>query len=138
MFLAPAGGCLGFLILLLLVASWALPAALPLLALPAVVCAFWLLCEIEGLLREGAWPTEKHLTFLRQRRMSMHCVCVFSPATALRISQSPWGVLRGRATLTFAYPGRLRERVRSIPLSDALACAAFLERNDLYDKDHPV
>ena len=137
-FLAPAGGCLGFLILLLLVASWALPAALPLLALPALVCAFWLVCEIEGLLREGAWPTEKHLTFLRQRRMSMHCVCVFSPATALRISQSPWGVLRGRATLTFAYPGRLRERVRSIPLSDALACAAFLERNDLYDKDHPV
>ena len=94
-FLAPAGGCLGFLILLLLVASWALPAALPLLALPALVCAFWLVCEIEGLLREGAWPTEKHLTFLRQRRMSMHCVCVFSPATALRISQSPWGVLRG-------------------------------------------
>ncbi len=99
---------------------------MPLLALPAAACVVWLLFEAEGLLREGAWPA----TFLRQRRLSLHCVCVFSPATALRITQSPWGILRGRANLTFAYPGRLRETVRSIPLADARACAHFLERNE--------
>ena len=136
-FLAPAGGCLAFCVLLLLVASWALPAALPLLALPAAVCAVWLAFEAEGLFREGAWPVGGRLTFLRQRRLSLHCVCVFAPVTALRIRQSPWAVLRGRAHLTFAYPGRLHETVRSIPLRDADACTAFLERKHPHDQDDP-
>ena len=104
----------------------------------AAACALWLAFEAEGLFREGAWPAQGRLTFLRQRRMSLRCVCVFSPATALRIRQSPWAVLRGRANLTFAYPGRLRETVRSIPLADALRCAAFLERNEPYDPYHPL
>ena len=137
-FLAPGGGCLAFFLLLLLVASWALPAAVPLLALPAAVCALWLAFEAEGLFREGAWPVGRRLTFLRQRRMSLCCVCIFSPAAALRITQSPWAVLRGRASLTFAYPGRLRETVRSIPLADAQTCAAFLERKEPYDPNHPL
>src|SRR5699024_3529943 len=127
--LAPGGGCLAFFVLLLLVASWALPAAVPLLALPVAVCAAWLAFEAEGLFREGVWPVNGRLTFLRQRRMSLRCVCVFSPAAALRITQTPWAVLRGRANLTFAYPGRLRGTVRSIPLADAHACAAGLDRN---------
>ena len=137
-FLAPGGGCLAFFLLLLLVASWALPAAVPLLALPAAVCALWLAFEAEGLFREGVWPVGRRLTFLRQRRMSLCCVCIFSPAAALRITQSPWAVLRGRASLTFAYPGRLRETVRSIPLADAQTCAAFLERKEPYDPNHPL
>ena len=137
-FLAPGGGCLAFFVLLLLVASWALPAAVPLLALPAAVCAAWLAFEAEGLFREGVWPVNGRLTFLRQRRMSLRCVCVFSPAAALRITQTPWAVLRGRVSLTFAYPGRLRETVRSIPLADAQTCAAFLERKEPYDPNHPL
>ena len=128
--IAPAGGCLGFCVLLLLVASWALPAAVPLLALPAAGCGLWFLFQVEGMFREGAWPTDGRLTFLRQRRMSLRCVCIFSPVVCLRISQTPWAVVRGRANLTFAYPGRFHERVRSIPLADARACAAFFERKD--------
>lgn len=131
--LAPAGGSLAFLVLLLLVASWALPSAIPLLVLPALVCSFWLLISLEGFFREGAWPVDGRLTFLRQRRLSLCCVCVFSPVVCLRIAQTPWAVTRGRANLTFAYPGRLRQRVRSIPLQDARACAAIFERNDFHD-----
>ena len=134
-FLAPAGSALTFLVLLLLVAFWALPTAVPLLALPAAACGLWLLFEIEGLFREGAWPVDGRLTFLRQRRMSLCCVCVLSPVAALRITQSPWAVVAGRANLTFAYPGRLQERVRSIPLADAHACAAFYERNLPHDSN---
>ena len=129
-FLAPAGGCLAFFILLLMEASWALPAAVPLLALPAAACAVWLVFELEGMLREGAWPAGRRLTFLRQRRLSLRCVCVFSPAVSLRVTQTPWAVQRGRANLTFAYPGRLHETVRSLPLADVRACTAFFERND--------
>ena len=40
--------------------------------------------------------------------------------------------------LTFAYPGRLRETVRSIPLAGAQTCAAFLERKEPYDPNHPL
>ena len=68
--------------------------------------------------------------FLRQRRLSLRCVCVFSPAVSLRVTQTPWAVQRGRANLTFAYPGRLHETVRSLPLADVRACTAFFERND--------
>ena len=70
--------------------------------------------------------------------MSLCCVCVFSPAVSLRITQSPWAVLKGRANVTIAYPGRLHETVRSIPLADAQNCAAFLERNDPYDSHHSL
>ena len=70
--------------------------------------------------------------------MSLCCVCVFSPAAALRITQSPWAVLKGRANVTIAYPGRLHETVRSIPLAGAQNCAAFLERNDPYDSHHSL
>ena len=139
-FFAPAGACLGFFLLLLLEASWALPAAVPMLALPAVLCAVWLSFSLEGWFLEGAQPFGRRLTFVRQRRLSLRLVCVFAPAAALKITQTPWGVLRGRANLTFAYPGRLHETVRSIPLADADACAAFLERNDPYEnsQDHPL
>ena len=136
--IAPVGGSLAFFVLLLLVASWALPSAMPLLALPAAACALWLVFEVEGLFREGAWPADGRLTFLRQRRMSLRCVCVFSPVVCLTITQSPWAVTQNRANLTFAYPGHLHERVRSIPLSDARACAAFFERNDPHDPNDSV
>ena len=110
------------------------------LALPAVLCAVWLAFSLEGWFLEGAQPFGRRLTFVRQRRLSLRLVCVFAPAAALKITQTPWGVLRGRANLTFAYPGRLHETVRSIPLADADACAAFLERNDPYEnsQDHPL
>ena len=136
--LVPAGGTFTFLVLLLLVASWALPGAIPLLALPAAVSALWLVISFQGFFREGAWPAEGRITFLRQRRLSLRCVCIFSPVVCLQISQSPWAVTQGRANLTFAYPGRLHEKVRSIPLADAQACAAMFERNESHDPNDSV
>ena len=136
--LVPAGGTFTFLVLLLLVASWALPGAIPLLALPAAVSALWLVISLQGFFREGAWPAEGRITFLRQRRLSLRCVCIFSPVVCLQISQSPWAVTQGRANLTFAYPGRLHEKVRSIPLADAQACAAMFERNESHDPNDSV
>ena len=136
--LVPAGGTFTFLVLLLLVASWALPGAIPLLALPAAVSALWLVISFQGFFREGAWPAEGRITFLRQRRLSLRCVCIFSPVVCLQISQSPWAVTQGRANLTFAYPGRLHEKVRSIPLADAHACAAMFERNESHDPNDSV
>ena len=136
--LVPAGGTFTFLVLLLLVASWALPGAIPLLALPAAVSALWLVISLQGFFREGAWPAEGRITFLRQRRLSLRCVCIFSPVVCLQISQSPWAVTQGRANLTFAYPGRLHEKVRSIPLADAHACAAMFERNESHDPNDSV
>ncbi len=135
---APAGGSMSFCLLLILVASWALPDAVPLLVLPAAVCGFWLLCSLEGYFREDACLSGGHLTFRRQKRLSLHCVCVFSPAAALVVSQSPWAVAAGRANLRLAFPGRLHETVRSIPLADALACTSYIERKPPNDKDDTV
>ena len=136
--LMPAGSTFAFLVLLILVASWALPSAIPLLALPAAAAGFWLVISFQGFFREGAWPVDGRITFLRQRRLSLRCVCIFSPVICLRIFQSPWAVARGRANLTFAYPGRLHETVRSIPLAEARACAVLFERNEFHDPNDSV
>ena len=136
--LMPAGSTFAFLVLLILVASWALPSAIPLLALPAAAAGFWLVISFQGFFREGAWPVDGRITFLRQRRLSLRCVCIFSPVICLRIFQSPWAVTRGRANLTFAYPGRLHETVRSIPLAEARACAVLFERNEFHDPNDSV
>ena len=57
----------------------------------------------------------------------MSCLCVFHPDTALTLRQSPWAVQARRANLTLACPGRVRYRVRSVPLADAAACLSALE-----------
>lgn len=49
------------------------------------------------------------------------------PALALEDRQNPWSALAQRTNLTLRLPGRVRIRVRSIPIRDAEACLQLLE-----------
>lgn len=126
-FFAPAGAFFGLCVLLAAVASYTLPAlTLPLALLAAVGLAF-LAAAAAGYLWEGVWARDGRLTLRRQRGLHMSCLCVFHPDTALTLRQSPWAVQARRANLTLACPGRVRYRVRSVPLADAAACLSALE-----------
>ena len=98
----------------------------PLLLLTAA-CGLLLGGGLAGYLREGAWPRQGRLTVCVQRGLRLHMIWLPRPALALEDRQNPWSTLAQRTNLTLRLPGRVRIRVRSIPIRDAEACLQLLE-----------
>ncbi len=137
-FFLPSGIAFGLLGLMTLVSRWALPALTAPLALLTLAALGGLVSAAEGYLREGAWPRSGRLTLLCQRGYSLRCFCIFASAPVLTVRQSPWAVAAGRADLLLNFPGRVRLRVRSLPVPDGMACAAFLEQPPGPERTDPV
>ena len=97
--------------------------ALPLLV-PDLFFAALLAAAFVGYRREGAWMQDDHLTLRRQKGFHLHCVCALHPDLCLTVQQSPWAVAAHRANLTLIFPGRLKQKVRSVALTEL----AFLQQ----------
>lgn len=95
------------------------PLLVPDLFLPALLAAAFV-----GYRREGAWMQDDHLTLRRQKGFHLHCVCALHPDLCLTVQQSPWAVAAHRANLTLIFPGRLKQKVRSVALTEL----AFLQQ----------
>ena len=120
----PAGLPLGLCLLLTAVSSTTLPTlTLPLLVLDLFFAAL-LAAAFVGYRREGAWMQNDHLTLRRQKGFHLHCVCALHPDLCLTVQQSPWAVAAHRANLTLIFPGRLKQKVRSVALTEL----AFLQQ----------
>lgn len=96
---------------------------LPLLV-PDLFFAALLTAAFVGYRREGAWMQDDHLTLRRQKGFHLHCVCALHPDLCLTVQQSPWAVAAHRANLTLIFPGRLKQKVRSVALTEL----AFLQQ----------
>lgn len=96
---------------------------LPLLV-PDLFFAALLAAAFVGYRREGAWMQDDHLTLRRQKGFHLHCVCALHPDLCLTVQQSPWAVAAHRANLTLIFPGRLKQKVRSVALTEL----AFLQQ----------
>ena len=120
----PAGLPLGLCLLLTAVSRTTLPTlTLPLLV-PDLFFAALLAAAYVGYRREGAWMQDDHLTLRRQKGFHLHCVCALHPDLCLTVQQSPWAVAAHRANLTLIFPGRLKQKVRSVALTEL----AFLQQ----------
>lgn len=120
----PAGLPLGLCLLLTAVSRTTLPTlTLPLLV-PDLFFAALLAAAFVGYHREGAWMQDDHLTLRRQKGFHLHCVCALHPDLCLTVQQSPWAVAAHRANLTLIFPGRLKQKVRSVALTEL----AFLQQ----------
>ena len=120
----PAGLPLGLCLLLTAVSRTTLPTlTLPLLV-PDLFFAALLAAAFVGYRREGAWMQDGHLTLRRQKGFHLHCVCALHPDLCLTVQQSPWAVAAHRANLTLIFPGRLKQKVRSVALTEL----AFLQQ----------
>lgn len=97
--------------------------ALPLLV-PDLFFAALLAAAFVGYRREGAWMQDDHLTLRRQKGFHLHCVCALHPDLCLTVQQSPWAVAAHHANLTLIFPGRLKQKVRSVALTEL----AFLQQ----------
>ena len=104
------------------------PDTAPTLTLPLLVpdlfFAALLAAAFVGYRREGAWMQDDHLTLRRQKGFHLHCVCALHPDLCLTVQQSPWAVAAHRANLTLIFPGRLKQKVRSVALTEL----AFLQQ----------
>ena len=120
----PAGLPLGLCLLLTAVSRTTLPTlTLPLLV-PDLFFAALLAAAFVGYRREGAWMQDDHLTLRRQKGFHLHCVCALHPDLCLTVQQSPWAVAAHRANLILIFPGRLKQKVRSVALTEL----AFLQQ----------
>lgn len=120
----PRGLPLGLCLLLTAVSHTTLPTlTLPLLV-PDLFFAALLAAAFVGYRREGAWMQDDHLTLRRQKGFHLHCVCALHPDLCLTVQQSPWAVAAHRANLTLIFPGRLKQKVRSVALTEL----AFLQQ----------
>ena len=120
----PAGLPLGLCLLLTAVSRTTLPTlTLPLLV-PDLFFAALLAAAFVGYRREGAWMQDDHLALRRQKGFHLHCVCALHPDLCLTVQQSPWAVAAHRANLTLIFPGRLKQKVRSVALTEL----AFLQQ----------
>lgn len=120
----PTGLPLGLCLLLTAVSRTTLPTlTLPLLV-PDLFFAALLAAAFVGYRREGAWMQDDHLTLRRQKGFHLHCVCALHPDLCLTVQQSPWAVAAHRANLTLIFPGRLKQKVRSVALTEL----AFLQQ----------
>ena len=82
-----------------------------------------------GYRREGVWLRDGQLTLRRQRGIYLHSICVFHPDLCLTANQSPWAANVDRTNLTFAFPGRVKLTVRSVPWRDAQKCFEFFRNS---------
>ena len=120
----PAGLPLGLCLLLTAVSRTTLPTfTLPLLV-PDLFFAALLAAAFVGYRREGVWLQNGSLTLRRQNGFHLHCVCALHPDLCLTVQQSPWAVAAHRANLTLIFPGRLKQKVRSVALTEL----AFLQQ----------
>ena len=92
--------------------------------MPDLFFAALLAAAFVGYRREGAWMQDGHLTLRRQKGFHLHCVCALHPDLCLTVQQSPWAVAAHRANLTLIFPGRLKQKVRSVALTEL----AFLQQ----------
>ena len=120
----PAGLPLGLCLLLTAVSRYTLPALTVPLLVPDAFFAALLAAAVAGYRREGVWLQSGLLTLRRQHGFHLHCVCALHPDLCLTVQQSPWAVAARRANLTLTFPGRLKQKVRSVALADL----AFLEQ----------
>ena len=88
------------------------------------VFAVFLAGGLMGWLKEGIWLREGRFTLRRQKGFHLHCVCALHPDLCLTVQQSPWAVAAHRANLTLIFPGRLKQKVRSVALTEL----AFLQQ----------
>lgn len=126
-FLAPAGIPFALCALLTLISVYTLPSLTVTLLFPTVFFAAGLAGGMMGYRREGVWLRDGQLTLRRQRGIYLHSICVFHPDLCLTANQSPWAANVDRTNLTFAFPGRVKLTVRSVPWRDAQKCFEFLE-----------
>ena len=126
-FLAPAGIPFALCALLTLLSVYTLPSLTVTLLFPTVFFAAGLAGGMMGYRREGVWLRDGQLTLRRQRGIYLHSICVFHPDLCLTANQSPWAANVDRTNLTFAFPGRAKLTVRSVPWRDAQNCFEFLE-----------
>ena len=126
-FFRPAGMGLGICLVLALLSRRVMPALTAPLLLLTAACGLLLGGGLAGYLREGAWPRQGRLTVCVQRGLRLHMIWLPRPALALEDRQNPWSALAQRTNLTLRLPGRVRIRVRSIPIRDAEACLQLLE-----------
>ena len=113
---------LGICLVLALLSRRVMPALTAPLLLLTAACGLLLGGGLAGYLREGAWPRQGRLTVCVQRGLRLHMIWLPRPALALEDRQNPWSALAQRTNLTLRLPGRVRIRVRSIPIRDAEAC----------------
>ena len=123
-FFLPSGLACGLFLLLTVLSCTTLPAlTVPLLLLTGLAAAFvgaaWV-----GYRTEGVWQQSGLLALRRQHGFHLHCICVFHPDACITVQQSPWAAAARRANLILTFPGRLKQKVRSVPLADL----AFLEQ----------
>lgn len=126
-FFAPAGIPFALCALLTLISIYTLPSLTVTLLFPTVFFAAGLAGGMMGYRREGIWLRDGQLTLRRQRGIYLHSICVFHPDLCLTANQSPWAANVDRINLTFAFPGRVKLTVRSVPWRDAQKCFEFLE-----------
>lgn len=126
-FFMPQGLPFGVCCVLTLASVSALPALTPVLALLCAAFAPSLIMAQRGFVREGAWLCGGRLVLCRQRGVRLHCVCVYR-ARSLETRQNPWAAAAGRADLTVRFARKSSETVRSVPLSEAGECFAFLAK----------
>ena len=126
-FFAPAGIPFALCSLLTLISVYTLPSLTMTLLFPTVFFAAGLAGGMMGYRREGVWLRDGQLTLRRQRGIYLHSICVFHPDLCLTANQSPWAANVDRTNLTFAFPGRVKLTVRSVPWRDAQKCFEFLE-----------
>ena len=128
-FFAPAGIPFVLCALLTLISCTTLPGLTVTLLFPTAFFAAGLAGAVMGYRREGVWLREGRLTLRRQRGIYLHSICVFHPDVCLTAVQSPWAANVDRTNLTFAFPGLVRLKVRSVPWRDAKKCFEHLERS---------
>ena len=117
-FYAAGGIPLGLCLLLTAVSRYTLPAlTLPLL-IPTAFFAALTAAAAVGHRKEGVWQNAGQLTFRRQHRFHLHCICVLHPDVCLTLQQSPWAAAVQRANLVLTFPGRLKFKVRSVTLRE--------------------
>ena len=124
MYFLPAGLPLGLCLLLTAVSRYTLPALTVPLLVPDAFFSALLAAAVVGYRREGVWLQNGPLTLRRQHGFHLHCVCALHPDVCRTVQQSPWAVAARRANLTLTFPGRLKQKVRSVALADL----AFLEQ----------
>lgn len=117
-FYAAGGIPLGLCLLLTAVSRYTFPAlTLPLL-IPTAFFAALTAAAAVGRRKEGVWQNAGQLTFRRQHRFHLHCICVLHPDVCLTLQQSPWAAAVQRANLVLTFPGRLKFKVRSVTLRE--------------------
>ena len=125
-FFRPAGMGLGICLVLALLSRRVMPALTAPLLLLTAACGL-LLGRPGRVSAGGRLAPAGRLTVCVQRGLRLHMIWLPRPALALEDRQNPWSALAQRTNLTLRLPGRVRIRVRSIPIRDAEACLQLLE-----------